>query len=505
MKSKKDLFKIGIIQISIFVFMVIYFCKISPLIPYDADDWLFNGTMRLPFPMWGVFNPTRVLPEVLMPLGGYLASLIIFPFTGKYIESITFVDAFIVSIFLVITLYTFYLLLRRGFNYSINTSLASEVFFLLSFFLIFKHVNVPSASAFWTVDLTCIFFYLIPGLLNIGVLLIIAKSEDFNILYKKYDKLKKGFFILVLYFALFSNTQFNIILATFSFSILLKKAFEKEYKGKRIKEIIQTNIIYFSILIVWGVTVIFDLNGGRANGLSTGSSFSKSLLISIHSFISMLKGINKYFLIISVIIVISSIVLSSLSKNYIENNKFLWLNIELIVSSVLSLIYLLLAYAKSIPSYASRIDAMLAVLLLFLLIVGLDTAYLINRFKCIKILIPLGIVLCGFIALNFNCHPIYSLTGGVNPGTAKKVDMYIINQVVEADKEGKSVAVVKVPKNTDSNNWPQAFYLSSGLQNSLYSQGIISRRVPIKIKPDRNINYILSNSLNSENFEPLEK
>ena len=309
-----------------------------------------------------------------MPLGGYLASLIIFPFTGKYIESITFVDAFIVSIFLVITLYTFYLLLRRGFNYSINTSLASEVFFLLSFFLIFKHVNVPSASAFWTVDLTCIFFYLIPGLLNIGVLLIIAKSEDFNILYKKYDKLKKGFFILVLYFALFSNTQFNIILATFSFSILLKKAFEKEYKGKRIKEIIQTNIIYFSILIVWGVTVIFDLNGGRANGLSTGSSFSKSLLISIHSFISMLKGINKYFLIISVIIVISSIVLSSLSKNYIENNKFLWLNIELIVSSVLSLIYLLLAYAKSIPSYASRIDAMLAVLLLFLLIVGLDTA-----------------------------------------------------------------------------------------------------------------------------------
>lgn len=304
---------------------------------------------------------------------------------------------------------------------------------------------------------------------------------------------------------MFSNTQFNIILATFSFSILLKKAFEKEYKGKRIKEIIQTNIIYFSILIVWGVTVIFDLNGGRANGLSTGSSFSKSLLISIHSFISMLKGINKYFLIISVIIVISSIVLSSLSKNYIENNKFLWLNIELIVSSVLSLIYLLLAYAKSIPSYASRIDAMLAVLLLFLLIVGLDTAYLINRFKCIKILIPLGIVLCGFIALNFNCHPIYSLTGGVNPGTAKKVDMYIINQVVEADKEGKSVAVVKVPKNTDSNNWPQAFYLSSGLQNSLYSQGIISRRVPIKIKPDRNINYILSNSLNSENFEPLEK
>ena len=508
MKIKGNLLKIWLVQALMFILMFIYFAKISPLVPYDADDWLFNGTIRLPFPMWRVFNPTRVLPEILMPMGGYLASLIIFPFTGKYIESITFVDAFIVSIFLVIVLYAFYLLLRQGFKYSTNTSLASEAFFLFSFFLIFKHVNVPSASAFWTVDLTCVFFYLIPGLLNIAVLLIIARSKDFNISYKKYDNLKKGIFILVLYFSLFSNTQFNIILATFSFCVLLKRAIKKEYKDKGITQIVKANMIYFLILLIWGITVIFDLNGGRANGLSTRSSFSESLLISIHSFISLLKGINKYFLIISIVIVISSIVLNILGskkKNYVESDKFLWLNIELILSSLLSLIYLLLAYAKSIPSYASRIDAMLAVLLLFLLIIGLDTAYLINRFNFIKMLVPLAIVLCGFIALNFNCRPIYSLTGGVNPSTAKKIDMYIINQVVKADKEGKSVAVVKVPENRDSNNWPQAFYLSRGLQNSLYSQGIISRRIPIKIRPDRKINYILGNSLNSEGFEPLEK
>lgn len=68
MKKLKN-YRVLLVQFVMLLISYVYFSWISPLIPFDADDWLFSGTLRVPFPIWGAFNPTRALPEVLYPVG----------------------------------------------------------------------------------------------------------------------------------------------------------------------------------------------------------------------------------------------------------------------------------------------------------------------------------------------------------------------------------------------------------------------------------------------------
>ena len=65
--------------------------EVAPLLPFDGDDWRYIGAIRLPFPIWGGWNPTRVLPELLMPLGGYISAFIVYPLTHNYIFSLSLV------------------------------------------------------------------------------------------------------------------------------------------------------------------------------------------------------------------------------------------------------------------------------------------------------------------------------------------------------------------------------------------------------------------------------
>ena len=68
-----------LIHIGIFLFLIIFYTKISPLIPYDSDDWIYLSNTRVPFPLWDAWNPTRVFAEAIMMLGGYIAGSVIYP------------------------------------------------------------------------------------------------------------------------------------------------------------------------------------------------------------------------------------------------------------------------------------------------------------------------------------------------------------------------------------------------------------------------------------------
>ena len=58
----------------LFVCLCVFFIKIHPIMLFDADDWTylaFTRTSKL-LPSRNEWNPTRILPENLMPLAGYL-------------------------------------------------------------------------------------------------------------------------------------------------------------------------------------------------------------------------------------------------------------------------------------------------------------------------------------------------------------------------------------------------------------------------------------------------
>lgn len=89
-----------LLLILLFIGLFIFYSRLVPIVPFDTDDWCYMGYYRLPIPIWGDWNPSRVLPEVMMPYVSIFAARVIYPLTGDYIGSITWMYAFVVTAFI---------------------------------------------------------------------------------------------------------------------------------------------------------------------------------------------------------------------------------------------------------------------------------------------------------------------------------------------------------------------------------------------------------------------
>lgn len=498
-KIKKSM----ILQCLIFFVLFLYFFKIAPIAPYDGDDWSFIGVMRYPIPMWGVHNPTRVLPEVLMPLCGYLSAYIGYPISHDYIGSIVFFSSIIEAIFSFACIYLFYKLLLDKFHFEKNKAICSEMFFILSLFLIYKIPNQPSYSSFWAGDLTCVFFYIIPGLLNASMILYMENKSDFNNYFNNQSSLYQGIFLLILYFTIFSNTQLTIIIATYAFFKMIIVTFEMK-NSDTLKVSIKTLKklwIYLLILGAWLLSIIFDLNGGRAKEVSNNNS--DALGATIDQFKILLDHQNRNYLVLSLFMISFSLLF-----NYkkMRNKEFYKLLILSICSELFSLIYLILAYSKAGSFYAYRPDAMWPVVFYFVYITSLSVASLINNVRILSAIMPLVLVLGLAIVGNYNFLPLPASNINHSYGTAKAIDNYIVKQIEMADKRGKSSVTVKVPMDEINNgNWPHSYYMATSLQNTLYSHGLIRTRIKIIFKPSSSVNKrFFENTKEEQPFVPLE-
>lgn len=492
---------------------MVYFTQISPILPFDGDDWFFNGSMRVPFPLWGVWNPTRVFPEVLSPVCGYIAAFCLYPFTHDYVGAVGFVRAFVVSGFVTVFFYLFYNLLKRSFKLSTRVSFASELLFILSFFLIFKHLNQASYTGFWSNDFDSIFFYLVPGLLNASVIIWMAQYRDFHAKLSKMTISQKGILIIVLYFALFSNTQFNIILATYAFCKMVEVVVKSWPHNHSLAQLLKSVYVYLIILIVWLLTVVFDMHGARAGSLAQKQPFTALFKNTIRHFKLFISYQNTKFVFIASLVIVISIVCwcAGIRKNK-KLSVFCISLVNNLTCLVLSTIYLLLAYTKAGSEYVSRVDAMWPIVFFFLYNFCICFAWMISESKLIKTLVPLGLTLLALLAFNFNYQPISSTVGGYDAKTVKAVDNYIISQVVKADRNGKSKVVVKVPvdnKNHNpkvgTSNWPHSYDMAGELQNTLYAHHIIRTRMKIIFRPDISVNHkFYENKSDEQPFISLE-
>lgn len=513
--------RVLITQLLIFAFLFVYFTRISPIVPFDGDDWSYVGSFRLPVPLLGAWNPTRILPEVLTPMGGYIAAFIIYPLTHNYVGAITGVEAFILTIFVVAFLYAFYLFLSKKLKFSVNVSIAGELLFLLSFFLIFKHMNASSYGAFWTVDLSCYFFYVIPGLLNGTMVMYMARFDDFSHHFSQMRALNKGMLILALYFTLFSNTQLNIIIATYCFcDIINNLRIQRVNPFKHLLSIDFWKSIYVQslVLLVWIVSIAFDLTGQRARNvvhLSKQGAQQSGLNSTLVQFKALVSHANKWYLILillAMVLALCVVLRASNKQSSLNLNTWLKMYIISIVSLVISFVYLVLAYSVAGSQYANRPDAMWAMIFYVLLPSTLSMLLLLKVWH-LKPVIPLLLVLESLVAFNFNCPNILPTNNNSHDSkTAIAVDNYIIDQIVKADKDGKSTVNVLVPKdsatvdpNVEASNWPHSFAMAKHLQNTLYAHRLIRSRIKITFKPTTKVNkQFYENKTQEQPFIPIE-
>lgn len=469
-------------QIVIYIMCFCFFTQVFPIIPYDGDDWYFIGAMRKPYPLWGINNPIKVLPEVLEPLTGYIAAFVIYPVTGDYVFSISIAEAGILSLFIAVFCFLFYRFLVKRMKLTEMQGFAVEALFFLIFFIVFKEYGRESYFGFWSSDANCYFNYVIPGLLNASLVLWMAQVSDFSKYYSELSALKKGMFIVAVYFSIFSSIQLNIILAGYCSWLIIEKSADQIFVKKSFNVIrtVKELWVCFAIEIVWLISLLFESQGRRAGMFSGSISFQKIFDV-IEQFIQLGKQVNRSLLLSMVVVFVGTIFLLCQKKNSSIRQLFIgWLYLIFLTT-----IYLTLIYTKTGGGYAARPDATWAILFYVLSLFQICVAFLLIQLPSLKCLMPIAIMSVFLTATNQNYR---YMSYNMDYKTCKAVDEYIINQIIAADEAGLSMVNVKVPKENNETNWPHPYNMAGWLQNTLYSHGIIKTRLKIVFVPDDSVN-----------------
>ena len=506
-KLRKQNYTTILCQLCVFSILAIFFLRICPVIPYDGDDWYFAGAMRWPFPLWGVFNPTKVLPETIEPFCGYIAAYIVYPITGDYVASLSYTMGFCIACISFAFCFSLYMYLIRKIKVSNHKALAVEFIILLSLFLVFKQRTSESFYALWSSDVNCCFNYVVPGLIN-GITVFVL--EIYSSLEKdRRNTIRSGALLIGVYFSVFSNIELSIIIAVYAGVKILEYILTTNSNWNKVihKGLFTDNKWYWGILLTWLISLVYELNGGRARVLSNSSFWAQGFKDTIRQMIAFAKNINPIFGALAIITIVAAIILSTIgSAKGNEFDKVIRNTLrKSIFTGIIISIYLLLLFTKLGGGYASRPDCMWAIQFAAYWILAISLAEVITKCKAIRMVIPLCVILMTISTFNIN-NPYISSHGGRDYATCKAIDDYIIEQIVEADRNGQSYVEVRVPLEQSNDNWPHPYNMAHWMQNTLYAHGITHRRMTIVFVPDPSVNemFYSCDGIPMEPFRDLE-
>lgn len=470
----------------IFMSMFVFFSQIHPLVPYDGDDWTYMGYIRSAVPLWGNWNPTRIFPETFMPICSYIAVYFVKPIIGNYIYSLIVVYALVMSIFITGYIFLFNSFIKKQFNLNdVKVNSISVIFFLFHFVIFDFTTN--NIYMFFSPNLTCYFYYVLPNLLNFMLVFFFCERTNAD---KKFSYYKLGVILLAIYLAVFSNLFSSIIILSYVLAKLIIyfviniKKFDFNFYIQYLKN----NKIFITIIFLGMVSLIFEANGGRASNIGK-SLLEMPVLETIKNFRDIIVHLNKEFIYLFVFInmVACIIYLKEKTKSDISK-KYKIFVIEMSLSSIIMLIYLILLSAKVNTSYIARIDVFFGVFVYLFVIEILSLVYILYKKEKAAIFLPiiLYIILCQTLVTSGNFRE-----SNISRATAQSVisvDNYLIEQIIESDKNFSDEMILYVPKGDNIDNWPHPMYMGDRISNTLYKHGLISKPIKIKIKPNETIN-----------------
>lgn len=467
----------------IFVILFMFFTKAHLLVPYDGDDWANLASMRNAIPIWKGWNPIKILPEDLFPLVGLVSAYITYSILGDYVYSIAVTSAFLFSFLVCVYLYLFYKLMQSWLALSpFQNILTTALFFVLHFCLFYKKEAIVP-YLFGTVNLTCLYHYIIPVIVNLCLVLYFAKYDFPNRQNRSLTLAKGSVLVFVIYLAIFSNALSNIVLTSYISCVLLMRFISSPEYRKDFKGFLKDNKLYFSILIVWIIALFFEANGGRAHGIGR-SIFSLPVLQTLKLYASTVAQISKSVAIFAVVMAGAALYI----RRRISDIFYYKIGILYIGISVISFVYLILVCAKAEPGYIARSDVFISFIIWTVLFICFTVAYILKN--CPKVTYVLPIFLLYFTMQASVGVGSYSenTMGHVTPKICYQIDNEIIQQVKDADQAGQSEMTLLVPKGDNKDNWPHPMYMGGNLSRTLHKHGIISKPMKITIQPDPSIN-----------------
>ena len=468
----------------IFVFSFIFFAFVHPPVVYDMDDWLYIAWRRNAYPQWKGWNPCRIFPETFMAACSDFGIYILMPlFKLEYLRAISLSCALILSVTISIYAYLFCRMMIRAFKSEPVISGCLCVLFMTLHFAIFRSSRNYNRYLFWSKDLTCYYYYVMPCLMNTAlVMFFISKGDRIAVSdKKKYSDM--GVLLLMIYLSIFSDLFQTGILVGYTCAHLFTEGI-KLLKDKNTKaaECVKNNSIFFVALIFWCISLVFEAAGGRA---SMAGEFS--LNSSIESFAGVLKTLGKMPLAFMILFILVGLFV------YIRDNKRDGITgsivIKLFLAMVFNLVFLILLCAKVDGSYMRRSDVNYGIFIYLILISLVFAVYLIRKIPAVMIVFP---VLMYILIMNVsNADKVFepSNVGAVDEKTAYAISSDMLEQVLTAVSNGQDEIEMHVPVHKKGfENWPHSLTMGEDMAHALYSHGIVNRALTIKVIPDEHMN-----------------
>lgn len=491
MEGKRRKFgKIGLprvlFAVGVFVFLLIFFLGYRPLTLDNMDDWTYISFTRRAVPIWNYWNPSRILPEILMPLSAQLGVWFVMPFVHDYVSAVNI--ALNVVLCLTITLYicaaTYWLekMVRLDFCVTMFTALL----FLILHFKSWMSPWIPSQHLFFSGCPTTCYYYTIPALVNIVLVLLTEAHQNGRCFWQDEHLILKGGVVAAVYLAVFSNLFASVILVVYALCVLLESIAGVLVKKERIGEWFQENALHIGVILMGLVSAVFELSGGRSRSVGNETTLIDQLKATV---IVLLETIEKMedttFWLCFILIVAGLAVAWVFDRKENAARNYLTLLFRHLFCAGVTLAALIILSVVSYPAYIERMDVLIGVMFHVLLAAVLSLGYLLGRWKKLILIIPLTVFILGFDVLYGIESFTHSTTSKMPAKVNVQVNRILMQEILEADRQGLESVTIRVPLgDADMSNWPYTTHMGGRMIETLYHHGMIENLKRIYVEPD---------------------
>lgn len=466
---------------SVFVIFLSFFSVFHPALITTPDDWYYIGYTRDALPLLDKHNPTRVLPEVIMPVVATVSSMMLRPLGIDIVWAIAYGTALLLASLITLYAYNFYQLFRQKLGIDKASSLCITALFLLFHFLAFRTTKTDNIYLFGSFCLTNYYYYNVPILIIASLVMYCIRTNLLQRL-SSLSQIKQGLFLAAVYFCMLSNLYSNIILAGYFFLELVRDCHNSHICHKSISQCLQRNkfisiSLLFFLFILW-----FEANGGNAKHLTASDAgFLSELKHTCGSYFRMLCDMNLWFVSLSIIVfaLASVFYLRHRRKGESANKESSWPAIFLTASFLLVNIFSILISAKAKPYYVSMPEKML--MEFFWLMTGLSVAiaYCIKHCPQLKAALPLLFLLL-FCHTNSKTKTFRDVYGF---DTMPQVNEKLLSILDEANRSGADSLTLYVPViEGEPDNWPYLTYVGPEFANVFYGHRLTLKHLDIKVE-----------------------
>lgn len=462
----------ALLLLAVFGATLVLFLELQPFILFDTDDWLYISTQRPMVFIPGYWNPTRVFPEVFMPLCGNIAAYLVMPFTGDYVEALKIVFALVYSVFITVYVGLFFRLVRKRFAGTALAVLAAALFFLLHFIVL-----TGGAHLFQSSSPTNLFYYSLSTLLCCALVLFLMTDDVLDGFFANRHLVKKGVFFALLYLALCSNLYASIVVGAYVGIDLLLRFIKTLRERGSIRSFFARNIPKCLVLAFWCIVQVLEATGKRALSLSEPVSLSDGIAGTAGRFLSLAYD-PLFFGLSAVVLVAFFVTLLRNRKDMIRDPRMRIIGAAAL-AAILVLVYLILLCARTRASYIQRPDVLVSFYFYAIAVVVLCLVVVANRYPRAMIVLPVCVLF-----LLFYVRP------APDAESALRAEMThdLIAQIQEGVDAGEEVVDLHVPVYGSEANWPLSPSNARAFPRSLYQHGLIERLVTVQVITDPAMN-----------------